>query len=70
MARPDDVEDLARAIVEAISLSRSACRARAEAACDMGRMVDAYEQLYVELVEMHHASAVRANDAVEDRLIA
>jgi glycosyltransferase involved in cell wall biosynthesis len=70
LARPDDVEDLARAIMEAIGLSRSACRARAEAACDMRRMVDAYEQLYVELLETHPASVVRANDAVEHRLIA
>jgi glycosyltransferase involved in cell wall biosynthesis len=70
LARPDDVEDLARAITEAVSLSRSACRARAEAACDMDRMIDAYEQLYLELVEAQHRPTLRANDAVEHRLIA
>lgn len=70
LARPDDVEDLARAITEAVNLSRWACRARAEAACDMERMINAYEQLYLELLEAHDGSALRANDTVERRLIA
>lgn len=70
LARPDDVEDLARAITEAVGLSRSACRARAEAVCDMTRMIDAYERLYLELLQTEDPSAIRANDAVEHRLIA
>lgn len=70
LARPDDVQDLARAIAEAVGLSRAACRARAEAACDVRRMVGAYEKLYGALIASAGSDAVLTNDALEDRLIA
>ena len=70
LARPDDVEDLARAITTAVGISRAACRARAEAACDVRRMIAAYERLYAALVEEAAAGSRQANDAVEDRLSA
>lgn len=70
LARPDDVQDLARAITEAVGLSRAACRARAEAACDVRRMIGAYEKLYGALIASAGSDAVLANDALEDRLIA
>lgn len=46
LARPDDVASLAAAGLAALHLDRRACRARAERACDAGRMVDGYEALY------------------------
>jgi glycosyltransferase involved in cell wall biosynthesis len=58
LARPDDAQDLARAILSAIGLSRSACRARAEAACDVDQMIRSYESLYLSLVNV----ASGAND--------
>jgi len=70
LARADDVQDLARAIVQAVGLSRSACRARAEAACDVRRMIAAYEGLYDEMIQAAAAGQMQANDALEDRLIA
>lgn len=70
LARPDDVQDLARAIARAVGLSRSACRARAEAACDVRRMITAYEELYDEMIQAAAAGQMQANDALEDRLIA
>ena len=70
LARPDDVQDLARAVVRAVGLSRSACRARAEAACDVRRMITAYEKLYGEMIQAAAAGQMQANDALEDRLIA
>jgi glycosyltransferase involved in cell wall biosynthesis len=70
LARPDDVQDLARAIARAVGLSRSACRARAEAACDVRRMITAYEKLYGEMIQAAAAGQMQANDALEDRLIA
>lgn len=70
LARADDVQDLARAIVRAVGLSRSACRARAEAACDVRRMITAYEGLYGEMIQAASSGQIQANDALEDRLIA
>ncbi|MFC8178991.1 glycosyltransferase [Rhodococcus sp. NPDC057297] len=46
LARPDSVEDLARAMIEARTLSRHDARARAESACSERRMVDQYLSLY------------------------
>lgn len=46
LARPDDVADLARAIVQAAPLDRRGCRKRAEALFDAHRMIDGYEALY------------------------
>ncbi len=70
LARPDDVQDLARAIARAVGLSRSACRARAETACDVRRMITAYEGLYGEMIQAAAAGQMQANDSLEDRLIA
>jgi UDP-glucose:tetrahydrobiopterin glucosyltransferase len=49
VAAPGDVAGLARAIAAAAPLSRSACRARAEAICDAEEMVRRYEALYFRL---------------------
>jgi len=46
LAPPDDVDALAALIPRAAGLSRAACRARAEAQCDVNRMVERYEALY------------------------
>lgn len=46
LARPDDVADLAAAIVAAATLDRGACRRRATALFDSGTMIDGYEALY------------------------
>ncbi|EJL29597.1 glycosyltransferase [Novosphingobium sp. AP12] len=46
LAIPDDVASLAAAGLAALSLDRRACRRRAEAVCDAGRMVESYEALY------------------------
>ena len=46
LARPDDVASLAAAGLAALSLDRRACRKRAEAICDVARMVERYEALY------------------------
>lgn len=48
-ARPDDVDSLATAAREAATLSRTACRQRAEDVASMERMVDQYVDLYTEL---------------------
>ena len=45
LARPDDVPDLARAMREATSLDRAACRMRAER-YGIDRMLDGYEEVY------------------------
>lgn len=50
LATPDDAADLARAAGVALGLSRTACRRRAEQACDADRMVDGYEALYDEML--------------------
>lgn len=50
LAAPDDVGMLASAIGEAITLDRTRCRERAEAELSLGRMVDRYEDLYLDLV--------------------
>lgn len=46
LARPDDVDDLARAAVEAAGLDRAEVRAHAVRHCSRDRMVQRYEQLY------------------------
>lgn len=50
LAAPDDVDALAAAARQAMALDRSACRRRAEACCDAERMVDAYEEIYADMV--------------------
>ena len=50
LAIPDDVDDLARALLEAMNLDRSHCRARAEATVDVETMIDRYEDIYRALV--------------------
>lgn len=49
LAKPDDVADLARAIGDARTLDRAACRARAER-YGIKPMLDAYEALYREML--------------------
>ena len=46
LAEPGDVAALAHSIVAAMSLDRTLVRARAEQTCDVQRMVDAYVDLY------------------------
>lgn len=50
LAAPGDVAALADSIVAAMSLDRNAVRARAEQTCDVQRMVDAYVDLYRDVV--------------------
>lgn len=50
LATPGDVGDLARAITDALTLDRAACRAHAVAELSLARMVDRYEDLYTALV--------------------
>lgn len=50
LAEADDVAGLAAAIRTALRLDRAACRRRAEEHCDATRMVDAYEDLYRDLI--------------------
>lgn len=50
LAIPDDVGSLADATLRAMTLSRAACRARAEAVCDADLMIDGYEALYQEMI--------------------
>lgn len=50
LARPGDVESLAAATQIALTLSRTACRVRAEAFCGVDQMIDGYQDLYAELV--------------------
>ena len=56
LARPDDVFDLARAMLEARELDRAAVRRHAERFCSLSTMTDAYETLYRGMV----SSAVAA----------
>ena len=60
LATPDDVVALAEATIRAMALNRSACRARAEAVCDAGAMIDGYEALYAEMIATHRAPAFAA----------
>ena len=46
LARPDDAASLAVAVTGALTLSRAACRLRAETLCDVEIMIDQYEALY------------------------
>ena len=46
LARPDDVDDLARAAREAVALDRAAVRDHAVRHCSVQRMVTRYEELY------------------------
>ena len=52
LATPDDVGSLADAGMAALTLDRRACRARAEAMCDVERMVDSYEALYARQIAL------------------
>jgi glycosyltransferase involved in cell wall biosynthesis len=51
LVEPDRVDLLASAIREAMTLDRAACRAHAVAELSLGRMVDRYEDTYVQLVD-------------------
>jgi glycosyltransferase involved in cell wall biosynthesis len=64
LARADDPSDLARAIGEAVTLDRRACRARAEALFDADAMTDRYEALYREVL----ARTVRSRGLRETRV--
>jgi glycosyltransferase involved in cell wall biosynthesis len=58
LARPDDLASLADAIPRAARLSRTAARRRAERHCSSDQMVDAYEELYRDVVaRARHVSA-------------
>ena len=50
LATPGDVDMLAAAIRDAMTLDRAQCRAHAEAALSLERMVDLYEELYHQLL--------------------
>jgi glycosyltransferase involved in cell wall biosynthesis len=50
LARPGDVDDLARAVREACDLDRSVVRAHAVRHCSVERMVERYEDLYRRVV--------------------
>ena len=56
LAEPGQVDVLARAIREAMSLDRDACRAHAVAELSLGRMVDRYEDIYLQLVDRRLAA--------------
>ncbi|WP_347565741.1 glycosyltransferase family 4 protein [Nocardioides sp. IC4_145] len=51
LARPGDVEDLARAVLAARGCDRAAVRRHAELHCSLTRMTDEYERLYADLVD-------------------
>ncbi|MBL0747612.1 glycosyltransferase [Nocardioides baculatus] len=50
LAAPGDVPMLANAIGEAVTLDRALCRERAEAELSLTRMVDRYEELYLDVL--------------------
>ncbi|MFN3819459.1 glycosyltransferase [Blastomonas sp.] len=50
LAVPDDAGSLALATMAAMQLDRRACRSRAFATCDAGRMIDAYEAIYAHMI--------------------
>lgn len=50
LARPGDIADLARAILEARELDRAAVRAHAVRFCSVNTMTDAYESMYLDMV--------------------
>ncbi|GBU16463.1 MULTISPECIES: glycosyltransferase [Methylobacterium] len=50
LAAADDVDDLARALTEAVGLDRRACRHRAQTLFDAEAMTDRYEALYTEML--------------------
>ncbi|MCR8526546.1 glycosyltransferase, partial [Escherichia coli] len=49
LARPGDIDDLARAILSARTLDRTAVRAHAVENLSLARMVDEYEHTYLSL---------------------
>ena len=56
LADGGDVDMLSRAIADAMTLDRAGCRARAVAELSLGRMVDRYEDLYLQLVDRRLAA--------------
>lgn len=56
LAEPGKVDDLARAIREAMTLDRDACRAHAVAELSLTRMVDRYEDIYLQLADRRLAA--------------
>ena len=57
LAVPDDVASLADAARRAVTLSRQACRTRAETLCDADRMIDRYEAHYRSRLDQHAKAA-------------
>jgi UDP-glucose:tetrahydrobiopterin glucosyltransferase len=66
LAPSDDVEGLARAIKQCLSLDRRACRSRAEFRFDVEVMIDHYESLYREMVSARALVAARGSLIGED----
>ena len=56
LAGSGDVDGLARAITDAMTLDRAGCRAHAVAELSLSRMVDRYEDLYLQLVDRRLAA--------------
>lgn len=73
LATPDNIDSLADAAHQALSLDRRACRKRAERVCDADRMIDAYERLYRRLVGQGgkglHLVGTGAQDAARTRAL-
>ena len=65
LARADDTDDLASAILAAASLDRRACRARVEALFDAAVMTERYEALYHAVL----AGKPAQSNALRDRLL-
>ncbi|KPF67620.1 glycosyl transferase family 1 [Bosea sp. AAP35] len=68
LARPDDPADLAAAGLAAQTLSRIACRRRAEQRCDAEMMIDGYEELYRRLASHPRATAITQFKSTARRL--
>lgn len=57
LAKPDDADDLGAAIREATSLSRRACRERAEALFDAEAMTNRYLEVYQRVMRTHNPNS-------------
>jgi glycosyltransferase involved in cell wall biosynthesis len=55
LATPGDAGSLALATLAAMQLDRRACRARAFAICDAGKMIDGYEAIYARMIARKQA---------------
>ena len=63
LARPDDVHGLATAITDCLGLDRRSCRDRAELRFDAERMVDRYEQIYLDAMTSAPMTTLNLDDA-------